>query len=220
KPSINMLTFFHNNGNGTLYLSSTTSDIKNKWVNITGTVDVTNKSVSLYIDGALLSTNTFNAISLVSNMTNGLSIGWHEGDAGIRYPFNGKIDDVRFYNRALTSGEIGSIFNENKCFQTVSVTDTLKIARLTGYNSLPDNFGTLKIYPNPAKDVLNISASDPNANYTLKIVNNSGTTVYTQSLGTASQQVNLQSLGANGLYMIQILDSQNKIVDVRKLILE
>lgn len=220
KPSVNMLTFFHNNGNGTIYMTTGTSDIKNKWVNISGTMDVASKSASLYVNGDLLSTVTFSSMSLVSNITNGLSIGWHQGDAGIRYPFNGKIDDVRFYNRALSQSEISPIYNENKCYQTISVTDTLRISRLTGYNSIPQDFGTLKLYPNPTKDILNISISDPSANYSIKILNNSGTSVFTSNLGNANQQVNLNNLGTNGLYLIQILDSQNKIIDVRKLILE
>ena len=48
-------------------------------------------------------------------------------------------------------------------YQYVSVTDTLRITSgvLTGLNGLPNNFGSVKIYPNPTHNELNFLISSP-----------------------------------------------------------
>lgn len=106
------------------------------------------------------------------------------------------------------------------CITKVSVTDTLKISHITGLNTLPSNFGLVKVYPNPAKDVLNISVSNPSANYSIQITNQLGQVLYTNSLSNSSLQVNVNSLGVSGLCFIKILDLSNNVLDTRKLVLE
>lgn len=186
------------------------------WYHVAAVCNV-GTGVKLYLNGELVN-STATVFGYTFSYTNNLMV----GRASNGMYFDGKIDDIRLYNRGLSPTEINSLYTESECLKTVSVTDTLKITRMTvtGYNSIPQDFGTLKIYPNPTKDILNISISDPNPNYSIKILNNSGSSVYSSNFGTANQQVNLNNLGTNGLYLIQILDSQNKIIDVRKLILE
>lgn len=135
-------------------------------------------------------------------------------------PFKGSIDDIRFYNRALTTSEMSALYNENQCLSFITVTDTLKISAVSGINTLPDNFGLLKVFPNPAKDVLNISASNPTANYSFQITNNIGTVVYSGNLSSSNTQLNISTLGNKGLYFIKILDVTNNVLDSRKLIFE
>lgn len=79
-----------------------------KWYHIIATVSETN-GMCLYIDGVKQSnTNTYNKSTGVSGDIT--SIGkW--GDLNMRY-FNGGIDDVRFYERALTEEEIITLFYE------------------------------------------------------------------------------------------------------------
>ena len=74
-----------------------TSLIDGKWHHIVGTYDGVNDS--LYIDGALAATATN-----TSTLQSGCAIGY-----AYTY-FNGSIDDVRVYNRALSASEVTNLY--------------------------------------------------------------------------------------------------------------
>jgi len=85
------------------------------WINNTDwnhvVVSQSGLNVSIYLNGVVLGSTTN---SLEANTTNSYNyIGrWHQG-----YPtqyFNGFIDDVRIYNRALSAAEIQAIYNAQK----------------------------------------------------------------------------------------------------------
>ena len=63
-------------------------------------------SYSLSIDGTLVSTATDESPDLPSGT------GWEMAGRGGNH-FNGSLDDVRFYDRALTSNEVTAIYNDN-----------------------------------------------------------------------------------------------------------
>ncbi|MDD4990383.1 MAG: LamG domain-containing protein, partial [Candidatus Pacebacteria bacterium] len=63
----------------------------------------------LYIDG--ISNGTFTYTNPISSPTTNVFIGSHKGTA---YYFNGLIDDVRIYNRALSEAEIRYQYNQTK----------------------------------------------------------------------------------------------------------
>ena len=194
-------------------LNNYSSFILNDWHNVTYTR--VGNTYSMYVDGVLINSSTDNAPNLPN------SIGWVLGnDPSSIMDYKGSIDDIKIYGRALSQNEISSIFSENLCVNTVTVTDTLKITAVTGLNSLPSDFGTIKVYPNPTKSTLNISVSKPTNNYTVQIANSQGQVVYNGGLTNSNTQINLSSLGVNGLYFIRIVDSGNNIVDVRKIVLE
>jgi hypothetical protein len=218
--------YVSNKNVGKLYLSDggTTNNYlsksylnDDKWHNITITINNVAKSASVYIDGQLdgtLSNFTFN--STIGDFTiGGINYTGNGGEAYI-----GKIDDFRIYNRALKSNEIALLYSENKCFETIAVTDTLKISSLTGFNELPQDFGTVKIYPNPTNDILNVAVSKLSASYSIKITNSTSQTVYSSILNSASSQINMNSLGNKGLYFIQIFDASNNVLETKKLLLE
>jgi hypothetical protein len=85
----------------------TVSDPEN-WHHFVGTYDKTISEEKLYVDGVLRSTTTASG-----NLNNGggLHIG-HRECCG-EY-FNGRVDDVRIYNRALSESEIQAIYNATK----------------------------------------------------------------------------------------------------------
>ncbi|HAR20707.1 MAG TPA: hypothetical protein DCR46_08590 [Cytophagales bacterium] len=172
----------------------------------------------LYINGNLVNSNS--SIGSICNSLNALIIGADINNGNLYRFFNGKLDDIGIWNRALTEQEITNLYNENICYKTVSVTDTLRISTLAGFNTLPQEFGTVKVFPNPTNDLLNISIDKPNSNYTIKIMDNTSKAVYTSTMNSNSLQVNLNQFSSKGLYLIQILDNTNKVLDVRKLILE
>jgi hypothetical protein len=61
-------------------------------------------SVTIYIDGALASTYIDGS---------GTSLGYASGDFSIGQYFKGGIDELRYYNRALTSSEISALYSVN-----------------------------------------------------------------------------------------------------------
>ncbi len=198
---------------------------KGAWVNVIFTYDASSHCLKAYKNG-VLTTQGCNTSWTPSN-SKPIQIGasmYNDGstinpNAYWRY-FNGKLDDFLFYNRILSSSEISSIYQDGFCKQSVSVSDTLRISTITGINSIPSDFGTVKIYPNPSRDALNITIANPSNNYTLKIFNSVSTEVFSTVLNSSSTQVNLSTLGSSGLYLIQILDVSNNILETKKLILE
>lgn len=66
----------------------------------------------LYIDGVQKDQNTVNANFNLSNNIN-VTIGWEQSNN--KY-FNGTIDEVRIYNRTLSSTEIGQLYNGTKTY--------------------------------------------------------------------------------------------------------
>ncbi|WP_375448271.1 ELWxxDGT repeat protein [uncultured Fibrella sp.] len=81
-----------------------------QWRHITGVR--TGNTLKLYINGALVAQNTFSSLSMPNYTATTLNIG--------RKPIpsydgmTGHIDDLRFYNRALTDSEIALLANTNQ----------------------------------------------------------------------------------------------------------
>jgi hypothetical protein len=71
---------------------------------VTATFD--GATARLYVDTALVGSDTF-AAPTITNLP--LYIGRYF--AAPAFGWNGAIDEVRLYNRALTAAEVGAIFN-------------------------------------------------------------------------------------------------------------
>lgn len=223
-----MCIMMDNNGHiyGTTWLGSNATQIitmdpvttnDGKWHNVTYIRDVAQKKYFLYVDNVLKATQN-DYYELMGN-NQALSIGRNYVDNEY---WSGSIDDIRIYTRVLTPNEIAAIYNEGVCYQTITVTDTLRIKSgiTTGINSLPTTFGEVKIYPNPANSVLNVSISKPSSSYTIKFYDPQGNEVYVNTMNTSSLQVDLTNFTVKGLYFIKILDNASQILETKKLILE
>jgi len=101
--------YFHDiNYTGALYDSSDTVG-NNEWHHIVYLRDNTNKRVTFYIDGVQDSGGWQTYIdSAVASSNNPLRLG--ESASGSQF-FDGKLDDVRIYNRALSADEITQLYN-------------------------------------------------------------------------------------------------------------
>ena len=85
------------------------------------TFDNTSKAATLYMDGTALNSSTL-AGSPTYNQGANSFIGKH-GNGDTNYDFNGKIDDVRVYNRALSAAEIAELAADaNGPTQTAAIT--------------------------------------------------------------------------------------------------
>jgi hypothetical protein len=87
-----------------------------QWFHVAATLDDASSAMKIYLNGSIAAqTNTsFRPLGPLEPAANsGLGIGNVQG-AGrsqFRFPFNGLIDNLRFYSRALTVEEIQSIYN-------------------------------------------------------------------------------------------------------------
>jgi hypothetical protein len=120
------------NGNPSFHLSdgivanqpntcmSTTCDLNNNnWHLLIGTYD--GSIIRIYVDG-LLRNQVFNIFNIAVNAF--FYIGFDNLSGYYRY-FNGKIDDVRIYNRAINDQEVSAIFYEaNPATSTSNISTT------------------------------------------------------------------------------------------------
>jgi hypothetical protein len=201
--------------------SKDTVDIlKNTWYNASLYVGV-DKSVKFYLNGNLIESKTLNTYLTSVNGLNKIVLGAARS-ASERF-FKGLIDDLRFYNRELSQNEIEIIYNEGLCINYVSVADTLIIkTNLVSSNPLVYN-NTFKIYPNPTKELITIDCGNNFSlllNNSIKITNSLGQTMFSSKISQQLFQIDLSKWSGNGLYLLYILDSQNKIIDIRKIVLE
>ena len=77
------------------------------WHHIAGTFDASTRVMRLYVDGVLAAEKTTTVGLSVNSVP--LRIGISSNTAALE-PFNGFIDEVEIYNRALSQSEIQAIF--------------------------------------------------------------------------------------------------------------
>ena len=93
--------------------------LSNGWHHFVLTWDGVNE-FKAYIDGSLFTTQTKNA---TYNTTSYISIGeWYDATQGV-YHFNNKLDQVRIFNKALSSSEVTTLYGETATSTSKSVTD-------------------------------------------------------------------------------------------------
>jgi hypothetical protein len=183
------------------------------------------QSPKIYLDGVLL-TSVFQTYNLPGVINTLISNNFEIGGVGnsLLNQFNGKIDDVGIWNRALTTQEITQLYNQNQCFTNTTVTDTLVInVGQLGFNPVT-YANNISIYPNPASTQINISfntIADLNGG-TIKIINSLGQQVATTPITATGTNtiMTLSTWGGAGLYFVQIVNPQGQIVDIKKIILQ
>jgi len=87
-------------------VSSSKPIILNKWVHLAAVIK--DSLAKVYLDGELVGTNILN-LSYGLEKNSPLTIG-RDDAGGVEY-FDGKLDDIRIYNRAVTDSEIATIYN-------------------------------------------------------------------------------------------------------------
>ena len=100
----------HNGGLSRFLTCTDFAPSLNIWYHVAGVIDKADNSLRLYINGALYSTyqNAAVGASTFYNPSGGAGIG---GKTSAGYYFNGNIDDVRIYNRALSATEVLQLYN-------------------------------------------------------------------------------------------------------------
>ena len=103
----------------------------------------------------------------------------------------------------------------------VSVTDTLFINASLGLPA-PNDMNAIMVYPNPANDHITIDNGNfaLMSNYTLKIENSLGQQVFSSLVNQQQFYVDLNGWSGNGVYFLKLINPQNNIVTVRKIVLQ
>ncbi len=79
----------------------------NVWIHVVGTCNSSTKQMKIYINGELVKATSFTDLTFSYSTTNFYTmLGAVESTAGISGFFNGKMDEVRIYNREVTQKEV------------------------------------------------------------------------------------------------------------------
>src|SRR4051812_3210278 len=98
--------------NGTVASLDSLTAADGNFHHVAAVVDRTAQTLSLYVDGVLQGSTAINAIgSLVNSGNLYLGINTQDFVGSTAVPFNGVVDELTLYNRALTPDEVTSIFN-------------------------------------------------------------------------------------------------------------
>ncbi len=163
--------------------------------------------ILLYVDGVLVDS----AGSSV-NKAPYYGSGPVKGMIGIRNdlsrPFEGKIDEVCIYNRALGRQEVKQLYMH----QMKSSMIRLSVDQQN-----------ISLYPNGASPTFNINLSDlrtTSKQATVKISNILGQVVYEQDFAIDGQVVEINSKLPQGQYVVVLYDDQNAYIGSAKLLIQ
>lgn len=105
--------------------------------------------------------------------------------------------------------------NSNECQSLVINSGSL--------NTNPQTYAsTISIYPNPANDQITIDCGNLTnvQGWRIKINNMLGQEVFNQPMNTQQYVVPLNSWTGQGIYFVKIINSQNEVVNIKKIILQ
>ena len=192
-------------GNG-IFISTTSSSslYDGKWHHLVGIID--SNIWSIWVDGNLDNQyDSYNYFVDLQTTTASLIFGALSIPAfgNYRY-FNGSIDDIRIYNRALTPDEINELYNE----VTNNISD-LNYMR------------TIDVFPNPSNAIfyINFKNFSIGNKYRIKVIDLMRQEIYSAEVDDHEYCLDLRSIRVNGMFFLFIIDSKNEIADVEKLIL-
>jgi hypothetical protein len=172
----NRLRFAVSNGISPLTADATSnSSPNNVWTHVVGTFDGVD-TVKIYLNGSEINSNTSAAYGALQDSGRNFMIGGtHGGSVCSSGYFDGKIDDVRVYNRALTAAEIAKLASSTVKTQ---VSPSRSVTGLVGYWTFD------------GKDMTNGRVNDLSGNGKTGYLNGTATTtVY--SAGKIGQALNL-----------------------------
>lgn len=149
-----------------------------QWHNLVGIYN--NGTHQLWLDNVLIASD-MSQTYFVTQSLEGSVIG--EG-------FTGALDDIRFYDRALTTNEVGLLFAEaSSCATAVDEVEAFSVS----------------VGPNPANDVISIRANDalPMNMRAIELADATGRLVLRATLRASGGEVDVRDL-PEGLYFLRI----------------
>ena len=118
--------FYQVSGGNDPYVASTTAVPLNQWHHLAVVYSNSTQNLQMYIDG--VPNGAANLPAPNATTTNAMTIGNDSGG----YIFNGKLDDLRIYSRALASSEVLALFNGGLAFTSLQARGGWFAATLAG----------------------------------------------------------------------------------------
>ena len=125
--------YFNNTGyyNSSYLTAAPFAGVVGTWYNLVFTYVGSSKTVTTYIDGTALPTYTLNVATGSRTMNSSNSFGSYNGSSS---GLDGKLDQIRIYNSALSAANVTALYNEIEC-PTVAVTNAFNAVLYTGDGS-------------------------------------------------------------------------------------
>jgi hypothetical protein len=119
--------------------------------------------------------------------------------------YNGTLDDIGIWNRALTSEEVQQLY-------TGDVTSVNK----------PSSQPTVAIFPNPSQGQITIDfGSDASLTaHQVFVQTIQGQQIYSANIVEKTTTMNLGDVCGKGLYFVHVIDPQGNTIDIRKIVLQ
>lgn len=162
------------------------------WHHVLGVVS--ENEWQIWVDGVLAKNYFSNASNPLLTNTQSLNIGnYEEGNQGNQYFYSGVLDQVRIFDRELTTDEIAYLSSENT---------------ITGLNNLEINL-EVSVYPNPTSSFMKIETSF--TVYQVEVYSIQGKRIGWVDIENG--MVNVSFL-PTGVYLLEItdMDSQRTVV--------
>ncbi len=163
-----------------------------------------------YINGVLVSQGAVSGLidTCSSNLrfgyahNNGSTTSGVPGDA-----WDGKIDDIGLWNRALTEEEIYQLY-----------TQSLVVPPPPAGIATESVQSAIRIWPNPAGEQINIEGAGLAGN-TVQVANVMGQLVYSNKSTASLLKISTGQLGSTGLYFVKIISSKGEVLKTEKLLI-
>lgn len=117
------------NSSNFCYYDGTTTPKRDIWYHIVQTYD--GNSLKLYVNNQYEGNPSCDGLSDIMQTDQPIRVGGGANDGCYQYWFNGSIDDIRIYNRALTASEIASLYDAFMQTPTVTTSEITSISNNT-----------------------------------------------------------------------------------------
>lgn len=179
---------------------SSTSITSGGWHNIIAIFNGLN-DIEIYIDCANRSGSYSGyGVSMVDLGSNGM-VGRFLG-ANFSTYHNGNLDDIRFYNRALAVEDITAL-----CSEADPALSQKEFSRDISF----------RIYPNPAENLVNISAENLSFPIAIELYNSTGELVIQREIKVEDSSIEVSHLSP-GIYIIKGIDESGSQFNTRLII--
>jgi hypothetical protein len=172
----------------------------NNWYHLTATHS--QDSAKLFINGVLRAKMVVSNYVTTPNPKTYFGARVEVGPGSPGTFFQGTIDDIAIWNRALSQNEITQLYNHGVCQTSITVTDTLLIhTGITSYNPVAYQ-NTLKVWPNPGNQDITLDAGNLNSmqGWKYKVANGLGQIVKPETAINQQQTlIDLTTWGGSGI---------------------
>jgi len=201
------------------------------YASVNGTADVhngiTNSSNLSSLNITWLGTlypSTGWSVSGICDLVNGSSQGncynWPVGQTALTIPPGLSADfKVSFKNDDVTPAPVGSV-----CYFSILISTTGSANKTIWYKVTKDPLGVntfsrvndaIVIFPNPARDIVNVSIDPSLGAKTILISNLIGRTIGSYNVSAGVQKIDMDN-APTGMYFLRVFDNQGKLLETKK----